>query len=77
MNKEPTEYRIASGYREQHLVNDVDRMIEEGWHPIGGFVISDDWYYQTMVKYEDKDKKRKHERLETWGEHKRSLQGTV
>lgn len=45
------EYKIVSGVMIEELERRVQSMIDEGWDPIGGMVMSPDgsMYYQTMI----------------------------
>jgi hypothetical protein len=53
------EYKIVSGVMVEELERRVQALIEDGWDPIGGMVLSPDGttFYQTMIleDYDDDD----------------------
>ena len=48
------EYKILTRYCLE-IEKEVEIAIEEGWQPLGGMMVSNRKFYQTMVKYEELD----------------------
>ena len=43
-------YTIIKAEAVAELVSKVNKLIQEGWKPLGGMVIGRAHYYQTMIK---------------------------
>ena len=43
-------YTIIKAAEVAELVRKVNKLIQEGWKPLGGMVIGRAHYYQTMIK---------------------------
>lgn len=48
-------YRILEERMPGLLETRVNRYLEKGWEPIGGLVVMDEAYYQTIIKKENDD----------------------